>query len=1039
VVTRHGLLRAQEGLWFAQRIAPPGRVFAVAQYADITGPIDVDCFLEALHEVIDEAEPLRATFRELDGRVHQFVGATADPADGAVTHHDLTAEPDPVAASLAWMRADLARPVPLDEGPLSRTALIEVGASRYHWYLVSHHIVADGYSGALIARQVFRRYTERRAGRSPGRAGYPGLAELLAVEERYRASTDHSADRAYWLDRMKEWPEPVTLSHRAIPGADDVRRSSRTMAPHDASLVRETARRTDTTWGRLAIAAWAAYVHGLTGVDELVVAVPVAGRSAPELRGAVGMLSNVVPVRIGLDPDLTVRQLVRQVSDEVRNAVAHQRYRFEDLRRDLGTLTSGTGLVSGEFNVMAYENTLRVDGVEVELHNLSNLITEELAVTVFGSSRGGAIRVDIDAEARRYDDADLAGHQRRYADLLLSIDDPDRRLRDVDLVGNRDRELMASWNDTARERGPALFPALFQHQVERRPAAPAVRCGQVSLTYAELDARANRLAHALIRKGIGTEQLVGIAAPRSVDLVVCALAVLKAGAGYLPLDPANPPDRLRRMLADAAPALVLSTTELAPLLPPEVPTLCWDQPDMLGLPDHDPGDGDRVRPLLAGNVAYVVYTSGSTGVPKGVAVTHDNLAALIDWVRSTFTMGQLSHVLCTTSTSFDVSVFELFGPLSAGGSVEILDNALALGRTRTGSLASGVPSALGLVLSDLGDLEALVFAGEALPREVYERARARLPHGLVGNLYGPSEATVYSLQWYGGDTAGSGPPIGRPLPNMRAFVLDRFLRPTPVGIAGELYLAGDQVARGYLNRPALTAERFVANPFGTSGERMYRTGDLVRWSPDGQLEYLGRTDDQVKVRGYRIELGEVEAAIRRVGSVAQAAVAVRPDRAGQLRLIGYVVPHPGELVDEADLRARIGATLPEFMVPSVWLTLPEMPLSHNGKLNRKALPDPSLSGGGAEPRNQREELLCALFGEVLGVERVGIDDSFFELGGHSLSAARLANRVRAELDVEVDLRALFLAPTVGDAGTWLDATARTRPALRRMREEHPGA
>ncbi|MGD0068388.1 MAG: amino acid adenylation domain-containing protein, partial [Streptosporangiaceae bacterium] len=584
--------------------------------------------------------------------------------------------------------------------------------------------------------------------------------------------------------------------------------------------------------------------------------------------------------------------------------------------------------------------------------------------------------------------------------------------------------LPAGWNDTAQDVPQVTLPELFEAQVARTPDAVAVVCEGSAFSYAEVDERANRLARYLVSMGAGPERLVAIAMARSAEMMVAVLAVLKAGAAYLPVDLAYPPDRIAYMLTDAGPIAVLTTAGAGAGLPGEILTVAMDDPAVVAVVSRlaatDLDDGERIGPLLPSHPAYVIYTSGSTGRPKGVLVEHRAVAGLLSWAAAEFTSEDLSRVLASTSLSFDVSVFELFTPLVTGGSIDIVPDLLALTSGWRGSLISAVPSALTEVLSGHGaDAAAgtVVLAGEALTARAVAAIRAALPGVRVRNIYGPTEATVYATAWDGGTAElgadEDGPPIGRPVTNTRALVLDEGLRPVPVGVAGELYLAGGQLARGYLGRPGLTAERFVACPFGVPGERMYRTGDLARWNAAGHIDYLGRVDDQVKIRGFRIELGEIEAILAAQPGVAQAAVAVREDRPGDGRLAGYVVPAAGAVLDPAVLRAGVGRVLPGYMVPSVVVVLGALPLSPVGKLDRRALPVPEYAGGGGrEPVTVRERVLCGVFGQVLGLDRVGVEDSFFDLGGHSLLATRLVSRIRSVLGAEVPIRAVFEYPTV---------------------------
>ncbi|MCW3818948.1 amino acid adenylation domain-containing protein [Micromonospora sp. DR5-3] len=610
----------------------------------------------------------------------------------------------------------------------------------------------------------------------------------------------------------------------------------------------------------------------------------------------------------------------------------------------------------------------------------------------------------------------------------------------MELLTEAERELVVSrWNDTARDVPEVVLPELFVAQAARTPDAVAVEFGGVSWSYAELDARSNRLARHLVGLGAGPERVVAVALPRSLEMVAAVLAVVKAGAAYLPVDPGYPADRIGFMLSDAAPLLIISDRATSARLPDAagVDVLNLDDPEVVAsvarLDGSGLGDADRLAPLLPAHPAYVIYTSGSTGRPKGVVVSHRGVASLSGFLIRTFEIGPESRVGQVASLSFDAAVMELLMSLPAGAALVLPEQRQLAGEVLADTLRElrashalvGPASLAGATTEQLPELECLMVGGEACSGEVAaEWSRGRR----MFNAYGPTEATVCTTMsgpLSGGDT----PPIGRPIWNARAYVLDGRLRAVPPGVAGELYLAGPSLARGYLNQPGLTAQRFVACPFA-SGERMYRTGDLVRWRDDGELEYLGRVDEQVQVRGFRVEPGEIEAVLAGQPGVARAVVVMREDRPGDQRLVGYVVPATGSELDPAGIRAAAAQVLPVYMVPAAVVVLDALPLTVNGKLDRRALPAPTFVGGsGREPSSPAEELLCELFAQVLGVDRVGVDDNFFDLGGHSLLVARLISRVRSVLGVELEIRAVFDHPTVELLARSLDSVGEARPPL----------
>jgi amino acid adenylation domain-containing protein len=638
----------------------------------------------------------------------------------------------------------------------------------------------------------------------------------------------------------------------------------------------------------------------------------------------------------------------------------------------------------------------------------------------------------------------------RFTHVLAQLTaNPQARIATVNVLqpGERDR-LLRGPNDTAVTDPGVTVPALVERQVAAAPDAVAVVSDEAALSYLELNARANRLARQLVRAGVGPESVVGVALPRSADLVIGLLAVLKAGGAYLPVDPRYPSRRLDFMLSDARPVLVLTDIATDAVLPcADVPRLYLDEVSADRGPDGDLGDGERMGPLRPGNVAYLMYTSGSTGVPKGVAVSHATVVNGVTQLAGVMGVEAGSWILAGTSVNFDVSVSEMFTALASGATVDMVRDVLVVGERGgwAGAVLHTVPSVFAGMLDRVAgntEVGTLVFAGEELPAALVARAGEAIPGVRVVNAYGQTEsfyATTFTVppDWH----AAGNVPIGTPIGNMRAYVLSPRLAPVPPGVVGELYVAG-AVSRGYHGRPGLTAELFIADPFGPAGERMYRTGDLARWNAGGQLEYAGRSDAQVKIHGFRIEPGEIEAALTSHPGVAQAVVVAREDRPGDRRLVGYVVasagapargagaqagqwrpvsapndsagaPDAGVLA--AALRDHVRDQLPEYMVPSAVVAIGEVPLTPNGKLDRRALPPPGYAGAstGREPRNQQEETLCGLFAEVLGLEQVGVDDDFFALGGHSLLATGLVSQIRTVMGIDVPIRAVFEARSAG--------------------------
>ncbi len=770
-------------------------------------------------------------------------------------------------------------------------------------------------------------------------------------------------------------------------------------------------------WSRIVIAATAVYVYRLTGEQDVILGLVVTARQDSVLKRVPGMVSNVLPLRLSVRPGMRLSDLIGQVAQKVREVLEHQRYRGEDLHRDLGLVgNAGTSFVP-VVNISSFDYNLSFAGYRTVAHNVSRGLIGDLSVNVWDRRDGSGSRIDLQAHPEVCGKKDLYGHQRRFLRLLETIavaTDPDQPLGRIDLLTAEERhQLLHTWNDTTAPIPPACLPELFQAQVAATPEAVAVVFGDTRLSYAQLNTAANHLAHTLIDRGIGPEVLVALALPRSTEMIIALLGVLKTGAAYLPLDPDYPPARLVFMLTDAHPALLITTTQTTDCVPDDTttPRLVLDDPHTLvvldSYADTDPTNTDRTGRLLPQHPAYVIYTSGSTGTPKGVLVSHAGISSLVVAQIERFKIDARSRVLQFASPSFDASVWELCMSLLSGAALVVAPAEQLLFGAPLAALASDqgvthatLPSSVLAALpagESLPPAMTLVVAGEACPRELVV---AWSPGRRMINAYGPTEVTVCAtMSGPLSETTSLPPPIGGPIANTRVFVLDAGLQLVPPGVVGELYVSGLGVARGYLGRAGLTAERFVACPFGECGVRMYRTGDLVRWNPDGVLVFVGRVDEQVKVRGFRIELGEIETVLARHPGVGQVVVIARADRfeePGDKRLVAYVVLVAGSAVSVEVLREHLRERLPEYMVPSAFVVLGELPLTPNGKLDRDALPAPEfMVGVGRVPRTPQEQILCELFGQVLGLAGVGVDDDFFVLGGDSIVSIRLVSRARA--------------------------------------------
>ncbi|MFB6583674.1 amino acid adenylation domain-containing protein [Streptomyces sp. NPDC056402] len=1041
----------QEGLHFHALYDQDGSdVYTVQLALDIEGALDAEALQLAVRALLRRHANLRSAFRSQgSGAAVQVVPRDVEPPWTLLDFSGL--DDETLRARLAaHLSEDRGRRFDLSRPPLMRFTLITTGPDRHRFVFTHHHILLDGWSTPVLLGELFELYKKR------GDAS--GLPRVVPYRDYlvWLAEQDREASAAAWQGALEGVREPTLLApvdrnrQPAIP-----ERISLDLSAELTAKLSTYARSSGVTLSTLLQTAWALTLGHLTGRDDVVFGATVSGRPAeiPGIESMVGLFINTLPVRIRLDPSDTLSTLLDRVQQGQTELMSHQYLGLTEIQQLAGV---------GELfdTIVVFENyPIDPEALEAAAGDL----------TVVGGGGGDATHYPLgvsmlpagDRLHLRVDyrpDVFGSGAARTIADCLIRafeslVNLPGTATGKIDLHAAAERErLLTEWHDTDHVVRADTLPALFEAQVARTPDAIALEAAGTRLTYAEIDARANRLARLLIAQGVGPEQTVTLALGRSVELVTAQLAVWKAGAAFLPVGPDYPAERVAYMLGDAGPSLLVTVSSGAAGLPGgSVPRLVLDEPETVrALASYEPtapDDGDRTAALSGASAAYLIYTSGSTGRPKGVVVPHRSVANMAAAHIDRLEVDGESRVLQVASTNFDPSIGDVAMTLLSGATLVLAnDGEQAVGDELAVLIASraathvmmAAPMLATMPTTDLPELRCVVTGGEAYAAELVDRWA---PGRRMINAYGPTEATVCTAMsaplTAGGDGA---PPIGRPVPNTRMYVLDGALRPVPQGTAGELYIAGSQLARGYHGRPGLTAERFVACPFGGTGARMYRTGDLVRCRPDGQLEYLGRADDQVKVRGYRVELGEIESALAGHPTVGQAAVVVREDRPGDRRLVGYVVPDGGSC-EQAELRAHLAVGLPDYMVPGVIMSLDALPLTANGKVDRNALPAPDLSSlsSGTAPRTPQEEALCALFADVLGMDRVGIDDSFFDLGGHSLLATRLVSRVRSELDVELAVRAVFEAPTVAGLVERLGRSGGARQALgvRRRPERIP--
>ncbi|MEU6072786.1 amino acid adenylation domain-containing protein [Micromonospora sp. NPDC047074] len=1069
--TRLPLSSAQRRLWFLNRLEARTGTYNVPLRLRLRGPLDRPALEAALADLVARHEPLRTRYPEDGGEPWQEIvpPAAARPAL-PVTVCASTAEAAQVANAFFADGFELATDLPL------RARLLRVGPVQHELLLVVHHISFDGLSTTPLTRDLIAAYRARTDGAAPAYRELPlQYADYALWQQRL---LDHPEDPAspagaplrYWQSVLKGAPEELELPFdRPRPARASYGGATITIEA-DSGLHHELAELARSTGASVYMAFQAllgALLTRLGAGTDLPIGCPVAGRDDAELENLVGFFANTLVLRTDTSGDPDFRTLLMRVRDADLAALAHREVPFELVvetvapSRSLARhplfqvllVSQGTAQASYELGELDMELEEAPNGTAK--FDLSVSYTERLAP----NRKPSGLDITIEYATDLFDRATverIGGYLLRLMRSALS--DPDAPMSRLDMIPREElHQLLEGWNDTAAVVDRRSLPDLLDLQAARTPDAVAVRHEDQSLTYAGLGALSNQMARLLISRGAGPESVVAIRMPRSIDLIVATLAVIKAGAAYLPLDPGYPADRIAYMLGDSRPICILTTASMANATPWGDSQLVIDNLEIRqlleSLPDTDLCDSERTQPLRPEHPVYVLYTSGSTGRPKGVVLPTLAMVNLLAWHAATMAGGVGRTTAQFANLSFDAAAQEILSALTAGKTLAVpLDECRKdseqfvrwLDRMRVNELFAPTPvvetlaeaaDRLGLELPHLAHVAQ---AGEALTLSPILR-RFFAPGGgrRLYNYYGPTETHVVTgcLVPDAYLTSGDSPPIGPPIWNTRAYVLDPALMPVPHGVAGELYIAGDQLGRGYLNRPGLTAERFVTDPFGPPGSRMYRTGDLVRRHPDGSLHFLGRTDFQVKLRGFRVEPGEVEAVLAEQPEVMRAIAMVREDRPGDRRLVAYVVGARETTPDPAALRQAAARRLPDYMVPAAVVVLPEIPLTPNGKVDRAALPAPTYATriDGPGPTNEREAALCRIFADVLGVPQAGPADDFFGLGGHSLLATRLISRIRADLHCELDIRDLFDDATVRGIAACLKPTVQARPALRRMR------
>jgi amino acid adenylation domain-containing protein len=1020
---------AQQRLWFLDKLQGTSAEYNLCEALRLHGKLDLAAVRQTVAGLIDRHESLRTRFAEFEGEPIQIIDPAMDlplPVED-LRQLDIASRNNHVMTA---MRQEREQPFDLSRGPLMRMKLLRMGEDEHVLLRSFHHIICDGWSQGIFNREFFSLYESFHEGREAALEALPVQYADFALWQRNWLKEDVlNAHLEYWKKQLAGIPEQLSLPRdRARPAMQTFTAELLRMNLPLESLtaLKRLSQNNQATLYMTLLGAFAVLLQRYSGQHDIVVGSPIANRLDVQLEQLIGFFVNSLVMRVQVKTGETFDQLVQAVRSTTLEAYAHQDFPFERLVEKLSPRRSLN--VSPIFQVMfALQNAPRgaqqLKGLEVEPLKVGGLLLH-FDLELHAWERNGRLELHWVYNPDLFDSwriEQMARHYNRLLQVVLAA--PETEVRDLEiLVEEERRQLLLVWNATEagydRER---CLHHLLEEQAARTPQEVAVSCGDRQLTYAELNQQANQHAHYLRTLGALPEARVAICVERSLHTVVALLGVLKAGAAYVPLDPAYPPDRLAYMLSDSDASLLITEskfTELGQSFTGRMVLLDAEWPQVSGESRENP----RVQ-IDQENLAYVIYTSGSTGRPKGVAICHRSAVAFLSWAQEVFSSEELKGVLASTSICFDLSVFEIFVPLSCGGRVIVIENALELAGLSADSgvtLVNTVPSAITELLRTNGvpeTVRTVNLAGEALQgglvRQIYQQSNVEL----VRNLYGPTEDTTYSTYArMRNDEADGNVTIGSPIANTRTYVLDDEGGLAPVGVVGELYLGGAGLTRGYLNRPELTAERFVPDPFSaTAGGRLYSTGDLVRYRVDGQLDFLGRRDHQVKIRGFRIELGEIETALKDHEGVEGSLVMAREDVSGNQSLVGYVVRAAEAAVDGAELRRSLRQSLPEYMVPSSIMVLPSWPLTANGKLDRKALPDSSMADRASAfvaPQNEMEKSIAALWQDLLHVEKVGIFDNFFDLGGHSLLAVRVHAALRESTGQSLLLTDLFKYPTV---------------------------
>ncbi|WP_111979375.1 non-ribosomal peptide synthetase [Algibacillus agarilyticus] len=1058
------LTDAQAGIWFAQLRSPENPIYKTGEYIVIEGTVNTDSLDQAISQAINEVDSLNA----------QFITTTEGPRmlvnrqPWQVDHIDFSTEKLPLKKAVSWMQKELKNPVNLETGPLFSMAIIKLAADQFVWFLSLHHIAIDGYSMSLIASRVSHIYTQLTSDSPIDKANIVSQQALIAEDEDYKTSDKYQADRNFYLERFADHNDTINLAGKPTITSDHFWRLKGALPAADFSQMASVAKLCRTHWYSVLIASIASYVHRMTRSNNVVLGVPLMGRLGSVAIQTPAMRVNILPVRVEFNAGDSLIDLIKQVNKEFAAVRRHQGYRYEELHRELNVVKDNRNLFGPLVNIMPFNYEHQFGDLPSKAFNLSAGPVDDMSIYCY--ELDGLLHLDIDANPELYSEAELAEHQQRLFNFMSDFftkaqqshykaardegnsneysGEHTYKVKDINILFKEEtQKILHDWNNTDHPVKTTTLAQLLHQQALATPNQAALIFEQHQLTYAQLHEKVQRLAYQFIEQGINKGDTIAVIIPRSLELIIAQQAIMLIGAIYLPVDPDYPDGRIAYMLDSSAPKLTLCTAQLA-LKVPSHNTINLVDGEIFKQWVNTPAIGVtalvnlRISTIQPHDPAYIIYTSGSTGKPKGVVINHQAIVNRLMWMQAEYPIDQTDKILQKTPAGFDVSVWEFFWPLITGATLVVAKpdghkDPLYLAeiiQQQNITTLHFVPSMLQVFIAQATaeqtkSLRQVFCSGEALPIDLVKNYY-QLHQAPLHNLYGPTEAAIDVTYWPC-SINDKKIPIGKPVWNTQIYILDPNLQLVPPGVIGELYIGGVQLADGYYGQAELTAERFIANPFKQDGSRLYQSGDLARWDQYGAIEYIGRSDFQVKIRGFRIELEEIENALALHPEVAQVSVLAQEYTAGDKRLVAYIKPThthkqpkehhtgaennaAGNNIDVGALQAFLATLLPEYMIPSYFVEVAEFPLTANGKLDRKALPKPDLSGqiGNKGPANLVEERLCKLFCQLLDIPEVGTSDNFFELGGHSLLAAQLIAYVKEIMGVELSLAAVFESPTV---------------------------